>query len=215
MGKNQDIKVQELIDKSEIERVVKLYCRAIDRLDKELLVSIYHPEAIDEHGAFTGNAHEFAEYIIPNLRDSIIDGMHTVTHVLIEVDGDFAASEAYYFAYQRCHGGLEKIRSFFGDRYANKQFIDAAIDNPQDYICGGRYLDIFEKRDDAWKIRYRKITNEWGIVQPASQIVDEGYIANFNLPGARDRSDPVYRIFSPGTQSLAEHLKTYVAQFNT
>ncbi|MFA5632612.1 MAG: nuclear transport factor 2 family protein [Porticoccaceae bacterium] len=204
-------KLQKLIDQSDIERVLGLYCRAIDRLDLELLRSLYHPDAIDDHGAFCGNAHEFADYIIANLRDAIIDGMHTVTHSVIDIEGDFAASEAYYVAYQTCHGGLENVRGFFGERYADSQLAAGAIDGPQDYICGGRYLDVFERRAGVWKIRHRKITNEWGIVQPNSHIKDQGHLAHFNLPGKRDRTDYVYRISPPECPSLASYLRDTLA----
>ena len=195
-------KIQTLIDKDEIEQVLKLYCRAIDRLDLELLKSVYHSDGIDDHGSFNGNAHEFADFIIKNLADVLIDGMHTVTHSVIEIEGDFATSESYYIAIQRCYGGMEKVAPFFGGRYAKQRQDDATIDKPQDYFCGGRYLDVFEKRDGVWKIRHRKITNEWSVIQPSSQILDEGYIAHFDLPGSRDRQDLVYHL-----KALAESLK--------
>jgi len=194
-------KIQRLIDKDEIEQVLKLYCRAIDRLDLDLLKTIYHPDAIDDHGSFNGNAHEFADFIIKNLKEVLIDGMHTVTHSVIEIDGLFATSESYYIAVQRCFGGMEKVAAFFGERYAKTQQESSAIDKPQDYFCGGRYLDVFEKRDGKWKIRHRKITNEWSVIQPSSQILDEGYVAHFDLPGSRDRHDPVYHL-----KALAESL---------
>src|ERR1700722_6697813 len=77
-------KVQLLIDHQEIEQVLKLYCRAIDRLDVELLKSIYHPDGTDDHGSFVGNAQEFAVRIMSDLKELILDGMHTVTHCAIE-----------------------------------------------------------------------------------------------------------------------------------
>lgn len=194
--------LQTLVDKEEIRQVLALYCRAIDRLDLELLKTVYHPDGVDDHGSFSGNAHEFAEFIIKELRNAIIDGMHTVTHSVIDVDGDMATAESYYIAIQRCHGSVEKVAAFFGDRYAQEKQKEGTVDKPQDYFCGGRYLDVLEKRDGRWRIRHRKITNEWSVIQPSTQIVDEGYIANFNLPGNRDRTDPVYQL-----KSLAERLK--------
>ncbi len=185
--------LQLLLDRQEIEQVLALYCRAIDRLDLELLKSVYHPDGTDDHGPFSGNAHQFAEQIIPTLAEVIIDGMHTVTHSVIEVNNRFATAESYYLAYQRCPGGTEKVRAFFGERYA--QAVSAqgqALQGDHDYICGGRYIDLFEKRAGSWKILRRKITNEWNIVQPSARIIDQGLIAGFNLPGRRDRQDPVY-----------------------
>ena len=91
-----EAQMQALVDRQAIEDVLMTYCQAIDRCDLELLKSVYHPDATDDHGSFSGNAHEFAEFIIPTLKAVILDGMHTVTHCLINVDGDFATSESYY-----------------------------------------------------------------------------------------------------------------------
>ena len=41
--------VEELLAKQEIRDVLMRYSRAIDRMDSELLASVYHPGA-DEHG---------------------------------------------------------------------------------------------------------------------------------------------------------------------
>lgn len=187
-----DPRVQGLIDRQEIEQVLKLYCRAIDRLDIELLKSIYHPEATDDHGTYCGNAHGFADYIIPSMRESITDGMHTVTHCTIDLDGDFATSEAYYWAYQQTKGGYEWIEGFFGETYARKSQAEGTIDGAHDFYCGGRYIDLFERRDGQWKILRRKITNEWNDIRPANRLLTEGHVALLNLPGRRDRQDPVY-----------------------
>lgn len=190
--------LQQLLDERGIEKVLKLYCRAIDRLDLELLKSIYHPDATDDHGIFSGNAHEFAEFIISTLGNIILDGMHTVTHCTIDIEGDFATSEAYYSAYQRCRGGEDFVKEFFGERYADEQRQKDTIDGNHDFFNAGRYIDLFERRDGQWKILRRKITSEWNVVRPSTRITDQGGISAFNLPGRRDRTDPVYLNKIPG-----------------
>lgn len=192
MSDNLEAQIRLALDRQEIEHVLKLYCRAIDRCDIELLKSIYHPEGTDDHGSFSGNAQEFAEFIIPALREGILDGMHTVTHCTIDVDGDFATSEAYYWAYQLCHGGEEAVTAYFGPTYAAEQKAAGTIDLCHDFYCGGRYIDLFERRNGQWKILRRKITNEWNDIRPSRRIRTEGNVALFNLPGRRDRQDPVY-----------------------
>ena len=52
----QDAGLQILLDKRAIEEKLHLYCRVIDRLDVDLLRSIYWPEGTDDHGSFVGNA---------------------------------------------------------------------------------------------------------------------------------------------------------------
>src|ERR1700739_2671944 len=138
MMANPEAQLRLVLDRQEIEHVLKLYCRAIDRLDMELLKSVYHPDGTDDHGSFSGNAHEFAEYIIPSMKEAITDGIHTVTHCTIDVDGDFATSESYYWAYQRSPGGEEIVTAFFGEDYAAKARAEGTIEGFHDYYCGGR-----------------------------------------------------------------------------
>jgi hypothetical protein len=192
-------KLQLLIDRQEIEQVLKLYCRAIDRLDVELLKSVYHPDGTDDHGSFSGNAQEFATHIMRDLKELILDGMHTVTHCTIEVKDNFATAESYYWAYQRCPGGRSKVAAFFGPSYAEAVAGRGALEGEHDFFCGGRYIDLFEKRAGRWKILRRKITNEWHVVQPSQRITGEGHISAFNLPGRRDKQDPVYLNRMPPT----------------
>src|SRR3546814_11593208 len=42
--------VRELYDKQKIREVVTRYCRGVDRMDRDLFLSAYHPDAIDDHG---------------------------------------------------------------------------------------------------------------------------------------------------------------------
>jgi hypothetical protein len=193
-----EAQLQLVLDRQEIAQVLATYCRAIDRCDLELLKTVYHEDATDNHGSFNGNAHEFAEFIIPTLRTAILDGIHTVTHSLIDVKGDFATSEAYYWAYQRCPGGEAAVAPYFGESYARRVKALGLIDGLHDYYCGGRYIDLFERRGGVWKILRRTITNEWNDVRPSQRITDEGALADFNLPGRRDREDPVYINTLPG-----------------
>jgi len=95
---DQGAHVRTLLDQQAIERQLNLYCRAIDRLDVDLLRSIYWPAGTDDHGSFVGNAHEFAAFIMGDLRKRVIDGMHAIMHSVIEIDGVFATSESYYWA---------------------------------------------------------------------------------------------------------------------
>lgn len=193
MDSDLEARLRLALDRQDIEHVLKLYCRAIDRCDIDLLKSIYHPDGTDDHGSFSGNAMDFADFIIPALREGIVDGVHTVTHCTIEVEGDFATSESYYWAYQRAHGGEAAVTAFFGPDYTARCKADGSIDQYHDYYCGGRYIDLFERRDGQWKVLRRKITNEWNDIRPSTRITDQGSVALFNLPGARDRSDPVYQ----------------------
>ena len=46
--------LRTLLDKQEITELLARYCRAIDRLDEELLRSVYRPDGYDDHMNFAG-----------------------------------------------------------------------------------------------------------------------------------------------------------------
>jgi hypothetical protein len=188
------LQLQEIVDKERIRTLLGLYCRALDRLDCELLKSIYHDDGVDEHGVYAANAHEFAERIIAVIGSITEYGFHTVTHSVIKVEGDLATAESYYYGYHVIGAGIDKVTQFFGATYAREQVRNGAIDQPHEHIAAGRYLDVFARRKGKWKILKRRITNEWGQSQPCRLSRAEGEPAKFDLPGARDRSDPVYEL---------------------
>jgi hypothetical protein len=180
-------------DRAEIENLLGIYCRAIDRLDLELLKTVYHADAIDDHGAICANAHEFANQIIATLGQICTYSMHTVTHAVIDIRGDKAISEAYYLGYHLIDGNTDAIGNFFGPAYQEAQRKAGKLNQPHAYICGGRYLDELHKRDGVWRIFRRKITNEFSICQ-AEETAAEGMPAAFSVPSRRDRDDPLYAL---------------------
>jgi hypothetical protein len=182
-------------DRAEIENLLGTYCRAIDRLDLELLKTVYHPDAIDDHGAIHANAHEFAEQIIPTLAQVCVYSMHTVTHAVIDVQGDEAVSEAYYLGFHTIGSDGEAVRNFFGEGYVAAQRAAGTLAGRHEYICGGRYLDRLQRRDGVWRIQARKITNEFNVCRPETAL-NEAMPAAFAVPSRRDRDDPLYRLLA-------------------
>ena len=57
-------KIQELIDRQEIYDVLTRYCQGVDRCDVDLIKSVYHEDAQDDHGMFKGRGLDFAEWIV-------------------------------------------------------------------------------------------------------------------------------------------------------
>lgn len=154
-------------DAASIERVLRLYCRSIDRLDMELLRDCYWPEATDRHGAFIGTRDEFVTWVEPHLRRHTMT-MHHLGNVLIDLDDDRAVAESYGVAY---HSG------------------EPAGDIRGNYTAGFRYVDRFERRDGEWRIAERITCIEW--VQPWQADHDRLSVFGAHLP-RRDRTDPVY-----------------------
>lgn len=193
MAIDWDARLQLMWDRQEIERVLYTYCRGVDRQDVEVLKSVYHPDAVDEHGYFVGNAHEFAEHVIARMAVNTTYGQHQVTNVLIEVDGDRAISESSYWGFHKVPSGWDSLSSFFGEDYARRAKEAGTLGLVHEYVCGGRYLDNFERRDGVWRIAHRRITNEWSQSGPVTEQV-EGPRASLNLPGRRDKEDPFYSL---------------------
>lgn len=184
--------LKQAVDQMAIQQVLGTYCRAIDRLDVALLRSVYHDDAVDDHGVVCMNAHEFASYIVAELPKLCAYSMHTVTHAVIEVNGDFASSEAYYLAFHRVEGGEASLGAFFGPRYFAAQQAAGCVAGLHAYDCGGRYLDVFERRQGVWRILRREITNEFAVCRAAG-VPQEGLPAAFHKPGRRDAEDPSYQ----------------------
>ncbi len=165
-----EAEIRALVDKQAIRETMMRYCRAIDRLDIDLLRTVYHPDARDDHNVFVGSAEEFYTWVVPLLSAYEVT-QHVIANMLIELDGDRAWVETYLIAYHRRRGG------------------EAEVDD----VLGGRYIDRFERRDGAWRIADRKVVVDWSRTDPvAAPFSGETMGARFT-GGARDRSDPVYR----------------------
>ncbi|MCK9505632.1 MAG: nuclear transport factor 2 family protein [Porticoccaceae bacterium] len=196
---NIDTKAFQLVvDRQEIEQVLRTFSRAVDRLDLELLRSVYHPDAIDKHGVFEGNAHEFAAYIVDTIGRLTTYGFHLVSQSIIDVEGDIAAVESGYIGYHRIQPGEAAIAEYFGETYASRAKAEGTIEQEHDHLCGGRYIDRFERRNGKWKIARREITNEWRRCGVAFTDLPEGRLHQLNIQGKRDRTDPVYANLFPG-----------------
>jgi len=158
--------VRELHDRQAIRDVLNRYSRGVDRQDRELLVSCYHPDAIDDHGMFVGPAGDFFDWTDPSHLCLFRTHQHIIGNHVCELDGDTAHCETYYV-----FAGMTKE----GNRLE---------------MSGGRYIDRMEKRGGEWRIAARKCVVEWGtegMMAPESQ---ELFAAVGNV--ARDKSDCSY-----------------------
>jgi hypothetical protein len=88
--------VRELQDRQAIHDCLMTYSRGIDRLDRELLLSVYHEDAVDDHGVFVGTREQFVDWVIPMHAAAQLSHQHCILNYTIELDGDVAHTEAYY-----------------------------------------------------------------------------------------------------------------------
>ena len=156
-------------DRREIYQVLMNYCRAVDRLDRELLLSCYHPDAVDDHGIFMGGPEAFADWALALHRQHQTSSQHAITNHSCEVDGDVAHTESYYY------------------------FAGMNVGQPPLTLCGGRYIDRFERRNGEWRIAARMSLMEWHgtpgpIFMGREQVLPDGH----GHESRRDRQDPCY-----------------------
>lgn len=142
------------------------YSRGLDRLDAELLRSVFFEDAFCEYGFYNGPPAGFIDFAMQAL-GSHEANHHMIGNTLVDVEGEEAFGEVYFQAYHKL----------------------AAESGFQDLIIAGRYIDRYEKRDGVWKIAYRSERNDWSQTQPTN----DGYFdATPNgLRGSR-RDDAVY-----------------------
>jgi hypothetical protein len=133
-----------MVAEREIRRRLLDYCRGIDRCDAELVASVYHHDAIDDHGGFKGSGLDFARYATEKLRNHAEATTHMVGDSIIDFTGpDRAEVETPVLAWHRC-------------RDAEGPYLER---------FGGRYFDTFERRDGAWKISHRLVTHDWDALE--------------------------------------------------
>ncbi len=171
--------VQELLDRQAIMDLVHLYCRASDRHDHELLRTLYHEDAEDDHGGFfKGLAMEFIDRL-PEIQAPMMILHHNITTSNLALDGDYAEGEHYVLAYHKV----------------------ATDSDPLDLLIGGRYLDQYQKREGQWKFSKRAVLADWATVNQPSQVDLEHPLiegSHIGCPGQADPSYSFFRLLNPG-----------------
>jgi hypothetical protein len=160
--------IRALHDKQQITEALYTYCRAVDRVDRELGYSIWHDDATVDYGdgIYRGNARGVIDYICESHLKGVVHS-HQITNILIKLDGDRAFSEAYVISGARIifDGVLKQITT------------------------RGRYLDRWSRRAGRWGIEKRFFAHDFGDIRT---IAPNSIPARFSL----DRNDPSYALFA-------------------
>ena len=156
------VALRHLIDRQAIVECVHRYARGIDRADDELVASAYHPDAMEDHGAYIGDLDGLLSFL--TMAHASFDGYQRfVTNTTVDLDGDTAHAESYYLCVLR--------RDAKGSMLAN----------------GGRYVDRLERRDGEWRILRRVVVMDWeGRIEGGPPRFD------LNVAPRRDRDDVSY-----------------------
>lgn len=162
--------VQTLIDKQAIMELSYQYSRACDRLDSDLLTSVYWPDGTDDHGIFKGSAFEYVAWVIDFL-SGWVSTHHDNTNILIDLssDGLKASGEVHWTGFYQLD-------------------IDGVS---HDNLAVGRYIDRYEKRNGAWRILHRTCVSDWSRMQPTMNDLRNN--PDQSLVGKRGQEDLVYQ----------------------
>jgi len=153
---------QATMDRVALRDLVMRYCRGADRRDFGLVRSLYHDDAIDDHGAmFRGGPDAFVAWL-PEATAPWELTIHSITNSLFAIDGDQAEGEHHVCAYHRTWPPQRR-----------------------EYIVYGRYLDRYERRHGEWKFSYRSLVFDRGEIRP----VDEAAFVKLGGDAAHGRCD--------------------------
>ena len=158
-----------LLDEREIHDVLVRYCRGVDRCDRELMASCYHPDAIDDHGNWQVSGAAAAQHIFDLVKPGPDAATHFLGNVRIEVEGDTAFAESYVLAFRAFRRG----------------------DRPYTRTRAVRFIDRFARRNGEWRISERVVADDWNRVDEVLECMPD--TGRFRY-GSKDHDDPVYAI---------------------
>lgn len=155
---------EAVADRQSIADLIYRYCRAMDRMDHALGYSVWHADGTADYGPiFNGGGREFVDRVCEMHRPMIAHS-HQVTNILIELDGERAASESYVTA-------------------ALRYLLDGRL---MQTTVRGRYVDRWSRRGGRWGIDRRIYVQDFDDVREITATHFEGW-------GRRDRDDPSYQ----------------------
>ncbi len=161
-------RLESVLDRQDILDTLTRFSRAMDRFDRDLFLSAFHPDAIIAAGSFVGGPVDLYEWST----DMHARGQKATHHNLLnhtcDIDGDTAHSETYYL-------------------FAARNLDDS------NWIAGGRYIDRLERRDGQWRIALRTNVIEWSGMVPSMEIpFADVHDVHDNGAPSRSTSDPSY-----------------------
>ena len=136
--------LRHLLDLDTIQEVMLRYCRCADRNDPELMKTIFWEDGTDNHGMYIGSATGFFERAYRN-RNLLTARYHIIGTPRADFISDSQAKVETYFHY----AGV-----FVGEG------VDTFAEN------GGRYRDLFERRDGEWRVLHRVVVYDWALAAP-------------------------------------------------
>jgi hypothetical protein len=161
--------LQTLLDRQDILDALTRFSRGMDRFDRGLFLSAFHPDATIAAGDFVGEPSALFEWSKAMHEAGQTATQHNLLNLTVDIDGDTAHTELYYL---------------FAARNRDET----------NWLAGGRYLDRLTRRDGHWRIMLRTTVIEWSGMVPTMPIpfADVPDIHRNGAP-ARSTADPSYR----------------------
>ncbi|MDG2005366.1 MAG: nuclear transport factor 2 family protein [Novosphingobium sp.] len=138
--------VRELLDRQQITQALYTYCRAVDRVDRELGYTIWNEGATVDYGdtIFIGDARGLIDWICTSHEQGVAHS-HQIANIIVTFNGEQAYSEAYINSAMRMmhEGQLMQVNT------------------------RGRYLDRWSRQNGRWGIDRREFVCDFDEVHPA------------------------------------------------
>lgn len=172
-----------IADRLQIQDVLYRWCRAVDRLDRQGMLDVFWPGAIDSHGPYIGPVEGLVDWILERHKPIAVSS-HFVGNLLVEfASPELALVETYVRTIQQYPPhAKQQLAQLTGGNAGD-------ADTAMDMFTSSRYLDRMEKRNGEWRIARRDLVQDW------KQIVDVKYAAlqprEGWIIGRRDGNDQV------------------------
>jgi len=174
--------LERIQDRMEIQNVLYRYARGVDRRNWDLVRSIYHPDAYDDHGNYKGGVDGFIESLVKR-HATIEQSLHVLANCIIEFDSaDGALVETYFSSYQRLMPEAGDARQDYlrGQPVADHEAAERTV--------FGRFIDRFTRRNGEWRVARRKVVFE--VYRGAPAPAGGGLNSNWAV-ARRDGQDPL------------------------
>ncbi len=162
-------RLARLLDRQDILDCLTRFSRGMDRFDRELVLSAFHPDAVIAAGDFVGGPMDLYAWASDLHEQGQLATHHNLLNNTCEIDSDTAHSETYYLFVAR-----------------NRDETNS--------VTGGRYLDRLLRRNGQWRIALRINVIEWSGMVPTMPLpfADVPDIHGNGAP-TRSKADPSYQ----------------------
>lgn len=165
-----EARLRDMIDRRDIWQALMRWARGVDRFDRDLTLSAYFDDAIEDHGQYIGDADGFFAWVTRTMA-GFVSTQHALSTHYCEIEGDDAHCETCF--------------SFTG-----------VAPQPPHLFSVGRYIDHFQRRDGEWRIANRVtiIEGRFDLLDwQYAHLAPPDYRPDELRPASRDKADASYQ----------------------